>query len=168
MIIVLEGPDNSGKSTLASFISSELGLPIRSSEGPEKYPGEIDERVRRYDLMDDIIFDRHPCVSQEIYRQFNPSQSPVDRGLLGEFYRKGAIFVYCADRGLDGHVTKAEYDTEEHLRRIQANHNKIVVEYEKWASKYALVWYHVGLSMQTILQVIKGIRDGVSNGASAR
>src|ERR1043166_7927791 len=67
-VIVIEGMDNSGKSTLARVIADHMGLAIQESEGPPRSADEINERVDRYSSMRDThLFVRHPCVSNPIY-----------------------------------------------------------------------------------------------------
>src|SRR4051812_3455357 len=88
MQIVLEGPDNAGKSTLAAFLSERLGIPVKHSGGPSKHPGEVNERARAFGADDsDLIYDRHPCVSQNLYQDALQTQGEyVDQRHLDAFY----------------------------------------------------------------------------------
>lgn len=157
MNIVLEGPDNSGKSTLARYLGERLQRPVIHSEGPDKYPGEIDERVRRYERFENVLFDRHPCVSQAIYGRKRASAQLVHTDLIIRFYMSRPVFVYCREwQGLDGHVVK-EHDTEEHLKSIAENHEWIVRQYERWAIDRAHVWYRVGDNMEQVYKMLKGL-----------
>src|ERR1700759_2893092 len=72
MAIIIEGHDNSGKSTLAQKLASYIGLRIQESEGPPKSAEEINARVDGYELLRDTLFVRHPVISNSIYGQFRP------------------------------------------------------------------------------------------------
>jgi adenylate kinase family enzyme len=65
MNIVIEGPDNSGKSTLAREIARCTGKQLISSNGK---PQDIPARIEAMPMSaTDAVFDRHPCVSDLIY-----------------------------------------------------------------------------------------------------
>ena len=63
-MLIFEGPDNSGKSTIASYISYELNIPLHHFG---KLPSNIDEFKNRVEFMfdnkDNYIFDRIPLGS---------------------------------------------------------------------------------------------------------
>lgn len=154
MNIVLEGPDNSGKSTLARYLNARTGRPIILSEGPEKHPGEINERIRRYEGFRGVIFDRHPVVSQPIYGRFR-SNTEVDRELVLRFYDSRPLFIYCRGRSLEGHVEKS-HDTSEHMALVNLNHDAMCRHYDEWAKDHAHIWYRVGDSMERIVNLVLG------------
>lgn len=154
MNIVLEGPDASGKSTLARYLSQELKRAIVPSEGPEKFPGEINERIRRYRWFRDVIFDRHPCISQGIYSIFN-ALTPPDRDLVFDFYETKPVLVYCIAPEELTHEAKS-HDSDEHLEMIQANAREIRRLYDQWGLDYAHFIYRVGSPMARILRAIRG------------
>ena len=144
MNIVLEGPDGSGKSTLAGQIAQVLGRLVQPSEGPPKYPGELNERIRRYAFFDGIIFDRHPVISQTIYATIRANnEERVDHQLEADFYNEHNIFIYCRATHLGKHVTK-EHDTPEHLEKIERNYEAIIGHYDAWALSHANLIYRIG------------------------
>lgn len=158
-VIVIEGVDNSGKSTLANRMK-DFFLPsctIQRSEGPDKGNGEINERIRTYNVMisqsarsGTLIFDRHPCISEPIYSRYRGiRQCSVDPMLIENFYERHPLFIYCADRGLRGHVEK-KHDKPEHLTSIKDNHNAIVEDYMFWALSRAHIIYRVGDDMERV------------------
>lgn len=154
MNIVLEGPDATGKSTLARFLSQELMRSIVPSEGPEKFLGEINDRIVRYQQFDKVIFDRHPAVSQCIYSIFNGTTSPA-RELVFAFYETKPLLIYCMGEGL-AHET-ATYDTYKHLDMIEKNKQAIRRLYDQWALDFAHIIYRVGSPMGRTLNLIKGV-----------
>lgn len=159
MDIVLEGFDNTGKSTLAAVLSRELTMPIVASEGPPKYPGEIIERVTRYlSVQDPRIFDRHPCVSQPIYgllRGNNQRQGPM-KNQIEEFYRRNPILIYCKrdTPTLEGHVLK-DHDDERHMRQVTRNVSLLARAYEDWAATHAHITYVLGDDHMSVVSQIK-------------
>ena len=155
MHIVLEGPDNAGKSVLARYIASRIGRTIVPSEGPEKYPGEINERIDRYFGFKDVVFDRHPCVSETIYGRLR-GRGNVDPFLLLRFYEERPLFIYCRGRDLDGHVVKA-HDTAEHLATVKSNHDRLCRLYDAWALDKAHIVYRVGDSMENIVTLVRSL-----------
>lgn len=152
MNIVIEGPDATGKSTLARFLSRGLSRPIISSEGREKFPGEINERIRRWGLFDGVIFDRHPCVSQIIYSTFNGTSSP-DPDLVFDFYETRPAIIYCVSTAELRHITKG-HDTPDHLEMVETNSKAIKELYDQWALDYAQFIYRPGMPMQRVLSSV--------------
>lgn len=157
MEIILEGPDNAGKSTLAKMISEAIGRAVISSEGREKYPGEIVERIVRYSRdHQGVIFDRHPVVSQTIYSLVK-SNTPVPEELIKEFYTGKNFFIYCRsnlERGLEGHVVK-EHDDEEYLARIQNSLGPLLEAYDKWALQHANYIYRIGDNITHLINLVE-------------
>lgn len=155
-IIVLEGPDNSGKSVLARYIAEQINFPLIISEGSGKANGEINERIRRYNRLQTAVFDRHPCVSQVLYDVHVRHQHvSVNEDLLLMFYDLQPLFIYCRGRGLEQHIVK-EHDTQEHLKAVEENHPRLCSAYDEWAKVNAHVFYRVGDSMRQIINLIRG------------
>lgn len=168
MHIILEGPDASGKSTLARA----LGYKTIQSEGPEKYPKEILERIERYQKIIDektvVVFDRHPCVSHPIYSSVggNKYQTSISMMLIAKAYHN-ALIVYCRspnDQTLLNHNLRAAVDSESHLRLVYSQHSLICKKYDEWALRSAHIIYRVGhTSMEDTASLIKehiNVRSG--------
>lgn len=159
MDIVLEGPDNAGKSTLAGFISTELNRITVHSEGREKYANEINERINRYfGLYHDVVYDRHPVVSQTIYHMI-VENTEVDHELATRFYDSKPLIIYCRpdpERGMEGHITK-EYDAPDYVQKIQDNFRQLVSVYDTWALKKANMIYRIGDDVPKLITAIKGL-----------
>lgn len=158
-MIVIEGMDNSGKSTLCQQIS--LILPswrVQVSEGPPKYKGEMNVRVKSYlSFPKQVIYDRHPCVSQPIYGQLRTHHDSIDHDLIDCFYDMQPLIIYCdpGERGMTDHVERPEVDTPEHVAAINANYRELLMAYRAWAIDHALIMYRIGDPMKRILQMIE-------------
>ncbi len=158
--IVIEGPDNAGKSTLVASINASLPLPriVVHSEGREKYTGEMDERAARYLAMaQEMIFDRHPCISQQLYNKIHPNRevAPV---LIGQFYAQQPLLIYCranVSRGMEGHIDK-DHDQQEYLELISKNYPHLCRVYDEWAIDHAHIFYRIGDNTQRICQMVRG------------
>lgn len=157
MNIVLEGPDNTGKSTLARALSHSIGWPVSSSLGREKYPGELDERVKKYLEMDRTIFDRHTVVSNYIYSHVT-KRNPVNSSLTVDFYKSRPVFVYCRavpGRDLKDHVPKI-HDDDAFLKKLDENYDNLCVAYDKWALQFATITYRIGDDLTRIIRAVEG------------
>jgi hypothetical protein len=156
MRLIIEGPDNSGKSTLAEAIADYMGMPIQESEGPPRSEGEINDRVDRYERnKDTFIFVRHPIISDPIYATTRGEESPISIDRILEFYNSKPVFVYCdpLDRGLKGHKVK-NHDSPGHLNRIDQHYSSILFQYRVWAARNAHFIYRIGDDTKRLIQTL--------------
>jgi hypothetical protein len=164
-MIIIEGMDNSGKSTLIRALRVVLpDWPVQASEGPPKYRGEQNDRVQRY-MSQPVrtIYDRHPCVSQPIYSAMRSHQDPIDPALIARFYSCDPLFIYCdsGNRGMKDHVFNPATDTPEHIAEIRQNYYSLLEAYRQWAGQHAFLSYRIGDSMSRIVKTVEML---VSNG----
>jgi hypothetical protein len=154
-MIVIEGMDNSGKSTLGLGVAEYMGWAIQESEGPPRSDEEINERVDRYARLEQFIFVRHPVSSNAIYGQVRSEGDPITLDRQLAFYDAKPILIYCdaGSRGLTSHVVK-EHDTEKHLQDITENYNKLLALYRTWAAEHASFIYRIGDDMDLMIRQI--------------
>lgn len=157
MTIVIEGMDNSGKSTLARHIATLKGLTIQESEGPPKSKGEINERIKRYSYMKKTLFVRHPCISNPIYDR---GRGPDHEGwiatpLIEAFYQTRPFLIYCdpLDRYMEGHERKA-HDSDDHLKMVDRTYPILLYHYREWAIGNAHVIYRIGDDISRLLGML--------------
>ena len=161
--IIVEGPDNAGKSTLVEHLHRATGIPIVPGEGPAISTSEINDRVIRYNAIGGpVIFDRHPCVSQVIYNGFR-RPIRIDDPLIKKFYQQDDVFfIYCRGRGLEGHQIKEHdhrvgADGRSHEDLVNAHHDNICTLYDYWALKHAHLTYRIGDDMDTIVRIVSSL-----------
>jgi len=165
MQIILEGVDASGKSTLAKALVSELsGYTYYPSEGPEKYEGEIIERLKRYETEHNplAVYDRHPIISHPIYSRTNLWMSDIPQSVRREFYeRPDRLLVYClpTDRGFELHEEVEGVDTAEHLAMVKKEYPRLLADYNEWAFRRAHMIYRCGQDFDaTVKRITRAVR----------
>lgn len=165
MIIVLEGPDAAGKSTLAAFLVEMLGLSLRHSGGPGKRPGEIYERV---DFMakdpGPTLYDRHPCISQNLYLDaLGLHGEYVDDERLKRFYDSKPFIIYC--RPLPDALKRhemSEHASSQYHKHVERNYDRLTHLYDKWALKHAHAVYRIGDDMTQVAHLVRSRIDDSS------
>jgi hypothetical protein len=167
-MIVIEGMDNSGKSTLAVFLANALNRMVQESEGPPLSDEEINERVDRYYDLKDTVFVRHPVISNSIYGQVRSEGDPITPGRADLFYEQKPILIYCDAglRGLGSHVVK-DHDTPQHLLDITNNYNKLLYLYRQWAAERAHMIYRIGDDRDALIDTVIFLEarlNGADNG----
>lgn len=158
-MIVVEGVDNAGKSTLIRALQVVLpGWTVQGSEGPPKYKGEMDERVTRYlSLPPTMIYDRHPCVSQPIYGMMRTHLDAISPGLIAQFYSSAPFFIYCdgGERGMKDHIFNPATDSEAHLKAVKDGYAILLDEYREWAARHAVLSYRIGDSVSRVSKIVE-------------
>lgn len=153
-MIIVEGPDNSGKTTLIDSLKAEFGLRLlRPAGGPPKSCLELSERCEyiikeaSLCLSKRLIVDRISLIGESIY-------GPICRGkdlwteipqikadLLYALNCLDPFYIYCRPpihiiQNLDTHQIK-EYDTEEHLEKIKERSNLIIKAYDNYFNPFS-------------------------------
>lgn len=138
MIVVLEGPDNAGKSTLAKKLSLDTGMEVCHPGGP---PKDISLALARcmeqsfsFAIADhiDFIYDRITCISDRIYRGNSQYHEAFDH-IRNSMFEFNVIVIFCFPsearlRNFEDHVTK-EHETDEVVQHAKRNVDRIISEY---------------------------------------
>lgn len=130
MAIILEGFDNSGKTTLAESFGLDI---VRAGPKPKNWREEqryIEEQQRQARCP--VVLDRVTCLSQPIYRN-NPDWR-CDEALKTMLDTHHCILIYCRpplEKILDfsKHQVKS-YDDQKHLDWLKANARDIIARYD--------------------------------------
>ena len=95
-LIIVEGPDNSGKSTLIQTLSSQLKLPsARTYRMPQ-----TEEDIQRWHNWANaapypLILDRHSSISDLVYSPVIRNTQPSSSLRLASACRNGHYLIYC-------------------------------------------------------------------------
>lgn len=147
MIIILEGPDNAGKSTLGQKLSDCLGIDLVHPGGPPKNIVEVIARcqeqsnVFQLSTEVDFIFDRVTCISDQIYRG-RPEFDRVFGVYQGQLkIAKNVIIIYCRPsdtrvKNFDDHVQKDHEDAAV-VQHAKDNVDRVVDEYDGLMSMFS-------------------------------
>lgn len=131
MAIILEGFDNSGKSTLAK----RLGLQIIHAGGAPK----TDEQLQQY-LVDQakyadqaVVLDRVSCISHQVYGN-NMLNSHLMKHLRDFTCNEKVVLVYCRPptevmKNFGNHIIK-DHDSMDHLEDIMRNAQTYIDRYD--------------------------------------
>ena len=157
MNVILEGPDNSGKSTLAEYLQESIYWPVKDGEGPPKSRSDLMDRVDRYMNMKRYILDRHPVISELIYGMTLRGECRVPDRYVYEFYNQPNLVIYCrnVERGLHGHQPSL-FDTEEHTAQLEEGYGRVLRAYDAWAKTRAHIWYTSYHQMPLVLALVQG------------
>jgi hypothetical protein len=150
MRLILEGPDNAGKTTLARRIAA--GAPsdmiyFHPGGKPTDFDHEtrcITEQLKQLTQYPNIVIDRITPISQMVY---NPDEllDPVRLRTIQQYLDAGAIFIYCRpsiDRLLRTQdLTWREDETDEHKEKIIRNQHTFVLRYDQIMRKIPCVFY---------------------------
>jgi hypothetical protein len=135
-MIILEGPDGGGKSTLAKQLEAALDTTLWHPGGAVD-----DDLVREWmkqcehKLNQGFMLDRTTHISEFVYGPIINDRDPVSFKDLMDFYRlcgdKGWKVVYCRPESVYSlNHTKAEHDTDEQIKAVEENHKRIVDIYD--------------------------------------
>lgn len=159
-MIVLEGPDNAGKSTFARLLCDACGLHYSSAGPAPKTPDEL-QLCLNTQLMNasvKMVQDRLTCISQQVY---NGSDDNLQKYLDLMLQVEHCIVIYCRppDRILmdfSTHKVKS-YDTEESLSKIVANQHRYIERYDalmKTIPHKQYDWTDEGLNLEGFIEML--------------
>jgi hypothetical protein len=155
--IILEGPDNAGKTTLANALAKEIGWPIKHKEGRPKTWILLLEKLRKYEAVDRMIVDRHPIISQSVYGLVARNDPSIPTDFMDRFFERRDLIIYCRciSTQLEGHEP-SDSDTPEHLKAIEENYQKILNVYDNWAAVACNIVYVDYDQMPGVIAMVKG------------
>lgn len=138
-MLIIEGPDNSGKTTLCTDLRKRLGIPVVHSERPNPAWGA--ERILAHSnhqlLPKRIIRDRIYVISEYVYGRVIRGGSAL-RGLhadaLMDLYQRPYLIIYCRpdDRAI------LDSQGREQMEGVLDKHQAIIQEYDKLMGEVAL------------------------------
>lgn len=129
-MIVIEGADNTGKTTLIESLAKEFRLPTIKSFRPPTVKTIIDFHNWAKAAPRTPVMDRHPAISDYIYGHILRGESPSDPQLI-QFLRNQVFLVYCQPP-ID--TIRGTYLDRAQLEGTHENLDRILSEYESLMS----------------------------------
>jgi thymidylate kinase len=134
MIIVVEGTDNAGKTTLALSIAKQMkAIYVKSENIPPK-----NEYLNQYSFIltaaseygnGIVISDRHHAVSEPIYGPLVRGASSIDVQQAEFQLRSIEVFIFC--RPPNERITKTMNERKQ-MAGVDRNIDKIIERYDKF------------------------------------
>lgn len=138
MLIILEGPDGSGKSTLIDRLAQDFDYPIYRSGGPKtamemiKVLAELEELA----LSDTIyLCDRTPWVSEIVYGYSLNREPVIPWPILKRYWKLPQKIIYCYLEDSNHMLQKMNVGYKshkpiEHTSAVIRNHRNICAVYD--------------------------------------
>ena len=151
-MIILEGPDNSGKSTLAEFLASGTGIKANHSGGPIKSKADYQMRVATFFSTEKVyVMDRWPSISEQVYGSVMGRSYDIefDETTIHALAR-GWLFIYCRpplDHLMDftkhrgSEYTAPGVTPEAYHRKIEEKQHHLVERYDEVMSHVPHIRY---------------------------
>ncbi|AUM59768.1 thymidylate kinase [Pseudomonas phage PMBT14] len=138
-MIILEGPDNAGKTTLGEYLAKQLQTTVRHSERPDPKwnPVECLAHSSRQLRPQRAILDRVYAISEPVYGPICRGQSSLgDQGAKAilDLYHRPYLIIYC--RPPSSVILKN--DGREQMDGVIDNHAAIIAGYDKIMTDIAM------------------------------
>lgn len=98
-MIVVEGVDNTGKTTLAKFLAEQLGFVYMHNPGPPNEQTQPEWVLFIEDSLLDVenrVYDRHPIISEAVYGPILRDKDTLKgTGYIVRLVELNPIIIYC-------------------------------------------------------------------------
>lgn len=133
-MIVLEGPDSSGKTTLAERLARDLKKTVVHSGGPPKSDAEMLHRVHTaiHRSSHDVIYDRFPVISDPIYAKALGRSTVITRVHAIELSWCNPIVIQCVSPSGLLTIQNGLFDTPEHAAGVVREHERLKHYYDAY------------------------------------
>jgi len=132
-MILLEGPDLSGKTTVGRHLSEFTGLKIHHFGAPPKSPEEIMARIEN--TPKDMLLDRHPCISEQVYCTLRGKILVKPEILWNALQKLNPFIIYC-NPGWEylesklHYLNQKEHKSKEHVEQVRQRYFDIYTRYQ--------------------------------------
>lgn len=130
MIVTVEGPDNSGKTTLCAILAKRLNALYIKAERPRTGPDLLEyqailERARAYSGV--VLTDRHVAISEPIYGVICRGGHDLKQADIEVCLSRINVVVYCRP---DQRIILGTLDNREQMAGVVENGSRIVDAYD--------------------------------------
>lgn len=138
-MIVLEGPDNAGKSTLGKQLSERFGTEVHHSSNPKMTYEQLRDKMFEIinDPRRDAIYDRVPLISEGVYgtilRGTNRFNCHEGRGIWQLFAASKPLVIFCRplDETINVGLEFKPGEDPEHVEAVKKKHLTIAHAYDE-------------------------------------
>lgn len=166
-LVIVEGPDGAGKSTLIQNLVALGGFVSAHTGGPPRDKQDLEDKLAKVAASlnaagpDTLVLDRHPAVSDPIYSKVTGSRSFATPGELGEQVRAlNPVFVYCRGSAdsMMRNISKSPkaHKPPEHLLKVIQKHGEIVKLYDGFFAQTPHIRYD--WQRDSVLELAKVLR----------
>lgn len=166
MIIVIEGPDNAGKTTLSLWLAKQLkAILIKNEDVPIRDPAHLYSLVglglAAQAIAPHVIFDRHPAISEPIYGGILRGKSTIDSSRQSISYTFIDVIIYCRP---PSYVIKKSFLQRDQKSGVLDHLDDIIEAYDLWSSsipeEILFIQYNFmgGWNRDSVLNRIRGHR----------
>lgn len=150
-MIVLEGPDNAGKSTLGKQLSERFGTEVQHSSNPKMSYEEL--RAKMFAIINDprrdAIYDRVPLISEAVYgtllRGINRFNGHEGDGIWQLFKSCRPLIIYCRpqDDTLSVGLEFKPGEEPDHIESVRKQHLNIAHFYDNLMDSLTMTGFPV-------------------------
>lgn len=160
-MIVIEGMDNSGKTTLAKQLAKNRDYPYVHSPGKSFTWDWIEKALNKEEI---VVYDRFPVISEQVYgsvlRNWNRFGSYKGQVIQRKFINKEPLIIYCRPPEeviFDFGKRKQMEGVIEEKRRILKAYDRVI--YHFWGNLDMEVYFYNYRSEYDQLKLNETIKD---------
>lgn len=172
MRLILEGPDNAGKTTLAHRIVDAIGHRVvyhHPGGRPATVDAELDCVTFQHKLLStvqNVVHDRVTCISQQVYNPDEELDTARNTALDHLIKIPDLVIIYCrppTDRLMAvEEFTWREGETDEHMQKIIRGQHTFIERYDALMQKVPCISYnykepHAEILYTKIVQAMNGV-----------
>lgn len=134
-MIIIEGPDLAGKSTIGKRITNLTDREVHHYGGPPTNAKSINNRISHSIKHPEKIFDRHSAVSERVYGPLRGFELMEPEQLDSVLTSLNPLILFC-DPGLDFLLNNIKYlktkphKEKEHVDKVKENYLKVYNSYQ--------------------------------------
>ncbi len=145
-MVIIEGPDSSGKSTLVKTLSARIPYAtVKHNSGPAPASvmiKDMDELLEQWYCP--IICDRIRAISELVYGTVMRGQSVIPHKYLTRIISLQIPIIYCrppASFIMSPVHEHREEESDEHTKAVERHHRSLVAQYDRVMSELPHIHY---------------------------
>lgn len=138
MNIIVEGPDNAGKSTLIKFLESNLRRSVIHNTVDKDSSSVLAKQTQELSLEGNTIYDRSAVISEYIYCMVLKRAPVIDINLDSIFkLAENTILIICLPS-----IDKVLGTTKDEMEGVKENLRELYVEYDRLVDHLSVAGHH--------------------------